>query len=500
MQDDMLQPLLTVQESMEFVVRLVHSCAEIDDRKRILIKEILNNLTLYETRHTMEKNLSGGERKRLSIALELISNPKAMFLDEPTTGLDVVSTNQVVSAMRCLADSDKTIVCTIHQLSASNLALFDSLYVLTTTGQCMYNGTPSRLIDHLKSFGLHCPLYHNPADYVIDVSRGSFGNDVDVLVENARNGGNEILPDDKGKQESIIRLEKMQKYTEFPVETHPVNYTAQFSVLIQRLLLIATRDKFLVNARFLVHMFLACAFGLSYYGIGQKLSHSLDNIAMLYFTLIQVVYTSVYTLAMKLPMDLFIVRREYFSRWYSLGPYYVCITLLDLPVQVLSITIYTVLIYALTGQPQEYFRFWMFLLMFNVTTLFSQSFGMFISVLFDNFIIIIVVINILLLPWVMFSGVFLRIRDTSEVYRWLYDYSFLKRSMQGIFHSVYGFDRPFSPCTEEYCHYRSPLAVLKDVDMAEDSYWANITYIVVLYLIMKISTYAILKYRLLKNK
>lgn len=82
-------------------------------------------------------------------------------------GLDVVSANYVVSMLRDLANCGKTIICTIHQASASQLEMFNALYILSPTGQCIYRGKPSNLINYLSSVGLQCPLHHNPADYGI---------------------------------------------------------------------------------------------------------------------------------------------------------------------------------------------------------------------------------------------------------------------------------------------------------------------------------------------
>lgn len=64
-----------------------------------------------------------------------------------------------------LAKSGKTIICTIHQASASQLEMFDKLYILAPTGQCIYHGKSSSLISYLSSVGLQCPIHHNPADY-----------------------------------------------------------------------------------------------------------------------------------------------------------------------------------------------------------------------------------------------------------------------------------------------------------------------------------------------
>lgn len=161
-QEDFHQPLMTVEEMMKIACKLkLKSGVEHEP----IIEEVLKNLHLNHRRKATSNRLSGGERKRLSIALEMVANPTIFFLDEPTTGLDEVTAAQTIRQLKELAkQQDRTVVCTIHQPSAAIFALFDQIYILAQ-GECVYQGSPQALVPLLSSVNVNCPTSYNPADF-----------------------------------------------------------------------------------------------------------------------------------------------------------------------------------------------------------------------------------------------------------------------------------------------------------------------------------------------
>ena len=142
-----------------------------DINKRI--DEVISSLKLDKAANTkiggsMVKGVSGGERKRTSIGVELITDPNMIFLDEPTTGLDSFTANTIVNVMGDLAKSGKTVIWTIHQPNSETYEWFDRLMLLAA-GRIIYLNKAELAVNFFTSIGYQWPPQTNPADFFMEI-------------------------------------------------------------------------------------------------------------------------------------------------------------------------------------------------------------------------------------------------------------------------------------------------------------------------------------------
>ncbi|KAK9457864.1 P-loop containing nucleoside triphosphate hydrolase protein [Dipodascopsis uninucleata] len=173
-QQDILLPSLTCRETLQYSASLrLPSSTTATERER-LVEEVILELGLKECADTLvgdtlHKGLSGGEKRRLMIGIELLSNPSVLFLDEPTTGLDAYSAQLLVKTLRKLASKGRTLITSIHQPRSDIFFLFDRITLLTH-GQPVYSSTVSGVESYFNTLGFVFPKKMNPADFMIDLA------------------------------------------------------------------------------------------------------------------------------------------------------------------------------------------------------------------------------------------------------------------------------------------------------------------------------------------
>ncbi|XP_043269569.1 ATP-binding cassette sub-family G member 4 isoform X2 [Venturia canescens] len=539
MQDDRLLPHLTVKEAMTVSANLKLGKDISADAKKVVVEEIIENLGLSDASNTQTQSLSGGQRKRLSIALELVNNPPVMFFDEPTSGLDSSSCFQCLSLLKSLSRGGRTIICTIHQPSARLFEMFDTLYLLAE-GQCIYQGNVGGLVPFLSSMGLDCPSYHNPADYVMEVASGEHGECVEKLVTAVNNGkcnnyqhyqaitmaqaiandiakrspatGNEqtkpettvMVPNGvaKGPGNTVLNMpvscttsllnssESIEQKVGFPT-----NGWIQFWILLKRTFLSQIRDMTLTRVRLISHIIVGFLTGAIYYDIGNNAAEVFSNAGCVFFTVMFLNFTAMMPTILTFPMDMAVFVREHLNYWYSLKAFYFARTLADLPFQILYSTAYVMIVYFMTSQPLETERFLMYLNICILMSLVAQSIGLLIGAAMnvESGVFIGPVSSV---PIVLFGGFFVNF-DAMPIYLKFLSYvSYIRYAFEGAMITVYGYNRPKLQCRKDYCHYKPPMKILEQMSMENAVYWIDAVALVGFVIVVRIVAYFVLRLKL----
>nr|XP_029719916.1 ATP-binding cassette sub-family G member 1-like [Aedes albopictus] len=539
-QHDALRPWLTVNEAMSCATHLKLGFSISPEEKKKLIEKILFMLGLEQKGNTPTHGLSGGQKKRLAIALEMISNPPILFLDEPTTGLDSSSCTQCVSLLKRLAQDGRTIICTVHTPSALLFEMFDKLYTVTQ-GHCFYQGPVKELLPFLSNLGYNCPSYHNPADFMMEIAVGEYGADVSKVIKAALKKYYEMSSEcikldpvfddvksavtrydfadtdpknaDTSKVQEMLQLKDRggvgdagdldpqgnELCPEIVDNTKPASLMMQFLLLLYRNLLMLRRNYYLLGIRLIAHASVATLFGYIYQGVGPNANQVLANYVYLYGSMLMLVYTGKMAVVLSFQLEMESLTREHFNRWYKLGPYFLSILIIEVPVQIACSLIYVVISYHLTGNYYTFDRFVLFALFCVAGSISAQAWGFFIGASLS--IKLAVFIGPILAVLFSVFGFCTRYVDITPLFQWMWHISYYRASFHGILNSVYGMDRDdlFCPETQIYCHFKNPVLFQKDMDIEHVDMEKNFVLIVSIVITMYIGTLFVLWYKLNKR-
>lgn len=503
MQHDLVQPQISVWESMEFAANLKLNATWSEDEKICLINEILDTLGLSGSKNTYSNYLSGGQRKRLAIAIELVNNPPVLFLDEPTTGLDDLSCAQCIKLLKLLAEGGRTVICSIHTPSAKLFSIFDNVYVVSS-GQCVYQGYASNVVGFLSSMGLVCPKTYNPADFLIEVCSGEYGNFQDKMVTQIENGRNNTYCQYNEKKDVDLEMEaKYLKELEESESSHKGSSSfAQFTILLRRMMKQFWRNKAGLFLRTFVFVFLGLLIGNVYIGIGNDGSKSLFNFGFFYVCTIFFMYVPMMPVLLHFPMELQQIKREHFNQWYQLKSYFWAHTVAYLPILLILSFVYIIIIYLCSGQPMELDRFLLFYLICILTGMISETIGLIVGMLLDvvNALFIGTVIKIPLMLLAVY-GFGSGIDDIPLWVRISMQLSYLRYTMEGLMVTMLT-GRIVVPCpdSEEFCAFNDVGYLMRITGMNHAVLWVDVIVLVFVVFLSKLTAYFLLKNKLKRDK
>ena len=328
-QDDDLWATLTVQQTLTFAAALRLPEAMPPDERQLRVEEVVAALQLQKCRDTpiggpFSRGVSGGERKRCAIGLELLTRPSALLLDEPTSGLDSSIAFRLVSALADLAAAGASIALSIHQPSSRVFAAFSEV-ILLAEGRTLYCGSPAALGAYLEPLGAPMPHAMNPADWLIDLASAEPAAGGEAARSRLLNAYA------AGSREAAAA--KVERTMEVPETRWPTSWGTQVAVLVRRNFA-ARRDSVFDPWRLLQVFLVGLLTGLLWVDVARQpvsLASISDTAGYIFFAMLFLIFLAQFGALFAFPMERAITIKERRSGFYMLSAYYAARSLSDLP-------------------------------------------------------------------------------------------------------------------------------------------------------------------------
>ncbi|CAL9054094.1 unnamed protein product [Musa banksii] len=296
-QDDVLMTTLTVREAVYYSAQLQLPDSMSRAEKRARAEETIREMGLESAMDTRiggwaSKGISGGQKRRVSICVELLTRPRLLFLDEPTSGLDSAASYHVMNRIARLARREAmTVVAAIHQPSSEVFELFHGLGLLAY-GRTVYFGPPQMADEFFASNGFPCPSPSNPSDHYLRTINKDFDMDnEDSLAHKSRSASQAIELLVRSYSSSDISHEVTQQIAlmrntggSLVKKRSQASFFTQTRVLTRRSFVNMYRDFGYYRLRFAIYVALCLCVGSIYYDVGHSFGSIQARGSMLMFT------------------------------------------------------------------------------------------------------------------------------------------------------------------------------------------------------------------------
>lgn len=335
-QDDIFFGSLTVMEHLRCMAHMKFDRRVKDEEINFIISDVLERTGLMKCAHTKigeegeGKMLSGGEKKRLAFATELLTQPAILFCDEPTTGLDSYNAQKLVETLQDLAEKRNTaILCTIHQPSSALFAMFDQVMLLAD-GRVAFLGDPEDAIEFFGEHGYKCPQNYNPAEYLIRV----LSTDGGTFERASTKTANRIcdlfaVSEAAQRRDLLVNLEfHMHETGTYQVQEELKGFKPQFWLtvfywLTWRSFLTVLREPAIQKLRILQKITLAITIGLCYTGSINMTQPGIQAVGGILFIFVaENTFTPMYSVLSVFPQTFPIFLREIKSGIYTTDQFY----------------------------------------------------------------------------------------------------------------------------------------------------------------------------------
>ncbi|XP_077157035.1 broad substrate specificity ATP-binding cassette transporter ABCG2-like [Paroedura picta] len=454
-QDDVVMGTLTVRENFQFSAALRLPKTVRAQEKEARINQILGELGLTKVADSKVgtqfiRGISGGERKRTNIGMELITDPAVLFLDEPTTGLDASTANAVLLLLKRMSRQGKTIIFSIHQPRYSIFRLFDNLTLLAA-GRMLYHGPAQNAIEYFRSIGYECEPYNNPADFFLDVINGDSTAvalnkteiEIDSIEEQISRDRTlaERLAEEYSTsayyQETKAELETLssgsqRKTTTFREITYSTSFFHQFKWVSKRTLKNLIGNPQASIAQLCVTVFLGLVVGAIFYHVKNDASGMQNRAGAMFFVTTNQCFSSISAI------ELFVVEKkifihEYISGYYRTSAYFFSKLLADLiPMRTIPSIIFTCIIYFMLGLKPTAEAF--FIMMFTLMMVSYTATSMALAIATGQSVVAVanLLMTIAFVFMIIFSGLLVNLTSILSWLSWLQYFSIPRYGMAAL--------------------------------------------------------------------
>ena len=427
-QQNILLPTLTPRESLLFAARLKTkgSINELNERVEILIQKLnIQKSADNIIGSNFIKGLSGGEKKRVCIGMEMIANPLILILDDPTSGLDSYTAKIIINVLKEEANSGKTVIMTIHQPGKEIYEKFDRL-ILMIAGNFVYQGPRSEAQKYFFDLGYPCPLKTLPQDHFMRV----------LFLKNSRS----LTPEEDQKLKflnSCYTLPDKPKANErilpYSMNDFHLGILRTFEILFKRSNLNARRNPGLFKVKIIQAVLIGTVLSLNFRDLGYGYVQLKNRAGLLYFVTMNTTMFGNLVNSTAFPAERPMFLKDYKEGLYGVVPYYYSKFLGELPFAILFSLLYSLIMYFSCDlnreSPKHYFIF------FGVITLTHVSgmcLGNLAGIIAPNSGTAILLALTLIVPWLLFGGYFINTKSLNTSFSWVKYISSLSRGYEAL--------------------------------------------------------------------
>ncbi|KAL3336846.1 hypothetical protein AABB24_029495 [Solanum stoloniferum] len=441
-QEDLFFSQLTVREILSLAAELqLQDVSSIEERdeyvNNLLFKTGLVSCADSRIGDAKVRGVSGGEKKRLSLACELIASPSVVFADEPTTGLDAFQAERVMETLRQLAQDGHTVICSIHQPRGSVYAKFDDI-VLLAGGSLIYAGLArDEVLAYFSKFGYICPDHVNPAEFLADLISIDYSSRESVYSSQKRINGliesfSEKIPEVLYATSLVRDSSKTHVNFQKKSISRKGGWWRQFRLLLKRAWMQASRDGPTNKVRARMSIASALIFGSVFWRMGRSQTSIQDRMGLLQVAAINTAMAALTKTVGVFPKERAIVDRERAKGSYALGPYLLSKLIAEIPVGAAFPLLFGGILYPMARLHPTISRFGKFCGIVTVESFAASAMGLTVGAMVPTTEAALALGPSLMTVFIVFGGYYVNSDNPPLIFRWIPRVSLIRWAFQGL--------------------------------------------------------------------